>query len=42
MTFLNGNIVYDKLHVLDDGRFILEKNDKGEFMKKEELEKVVL
>lgn len=42
MTFLNGNIVYDKLYVLEDGRFILEKNDKGEFMDKEKLEKVAL
>ncbi len=42
MTFLNGNIVYDKLYVLDDGRFILEKNGKGEFIEYDKLVNVGL
>lgn len=42
MTYLYGNIVYDKLHILDDGRIMMEKNGKGEIMTDADLPDLVL
>lgn len=42
MTFLNGNISYDKIHILDDGRIMMEKNGKGEIITDESLDELLV
>lgn len=42
MTFLNGNIVYDKIHLLEDGRIMMERTGKGEIIDTSKLHKLII
>lgn len=42
MTFLNGNIVYDKLHLLEDGRIMMERTGKGEIIDDTKLQELII